>query len=81
MKTFPLIPEYDQAITSLKEVLAWVLGSPAKALIPLHWVQRIRSGKEFRLKALICSYVVREVMLNLGLYMNILPNKSWNEIG
>lgn len=39
--------------------------------------QKRRKGKEFRLDAQIHGYNIKDVMLDLGSYVNILPKKSW----
>lgn len=43
--------------------------------------RKIRTGKEFRLYAQIDGYEIKDVMLDLGFYFNILPNQSWEALG
>lgn len=40
-----------------------------------------RTGKEFRLDAQVLGYNRKDVMLDLGLDVNILLNKSWEAMG
>lgn len=43
--------------------------------------RRRRTGKEFRLDAQIDGYDIKDVMLDLGSDVNIMPNKSWEAMG
>lgn len=61
LKTFLWILEDDQAVASIKKVLALVLGQLGMTIDrSLHKVQRRWSGKEFSLYALIGGYEVQE---------------------
>ena len=39
--------------------------------------KRIRTGNKSKLKTYIVGHEVREVLLDLGSYIQIIPNKSW----
>lgn len=43
--------------------------------------KKLQKGREFRMDAQIDGYDVRDVMLDLGSNVHILPNKSWESMG
>nr|KUM49432.1 hypothetical protein ABT39_MTgene3981 [Picea glauca] len=43
--------------------------------------KRKRTGKEFRLDVQVAGYDIKDVMLDLGSDVNILPNNSWEAMG
>jgi hypothetical protein len=43
--------------------------------------RKVRTGKEFRLVAQLEEFEIKDVMLDLGSDVNILPKKTWEALG
>ena len=43
--------------------------------------RKVQNGKEFRLVAQLDEFEIKDVMLDLGSYVNILPKKTFEDLG
>jgi hypothetical protein len=44
-------------------------------------IRKVRTRKEFRLVSLLDEFDIKDVMLDLGSDVNILPKKTWEALG
>jgi len=43
--------------------------------------RKVRTGKEFRLESQLDNFEIKDVMLDLGSKVNILPKNTWEALG
>jgi hypothetical protein len=82
----------DQLTEKLRNALYLVLGNgepleaKIRANIPKKRTQRVkgrkvRTNKEFRLISQLDEFEIKDVMLDLGLYVKIIPKNTWEALG
>jgi hypothetical protein len=70
-----LLPDFLQGLTSMKTNP----NNPERKESRVH-ERKIKTGREFRFNAHIDDYEIIYFMLYLGFDVNILPNKTWEEM-